>query len=109
MPKISFADFQKLDIRIAKIIKAEEIEEADKLIKLTLEVGDLGERVVVAGIKEWYDPKDLKGRLVPYLANLEPREIRGVTSEGMLLAVSEEGRAVLLHPEKPVSAGEKIS
>ena len=107
MDIISFKDFQKLDIRIAKIIKAEEIEGADQLLKLTLDVGDLGERTIAAGIKEWYNHKDLKGKLIVYFSNLEPKNLRGVESQGMLLAADGE-EVVLLTPEKKVTPGTKI-
>ncbi len=104
---IAYDDFAKLDIRIAKIVKAEEVEGADKLLKLTLDVGDLGERTVAAGIKAWYKPEDLEGKLVPYLANLEPRMLRGVESQGMLVAAGSE-EAVLLHPDKDLEPGEIV-
>lgn len=112
MDIIQFEDFIKLDIRIARIIKVEEVEGADKLLKLTLDVGDpedggLGERVIASGIKEWYTSDNLIGKLIPYLANLEPREIRGVLSQGMLLAAGGD-TAILLHPDKEVSPGTKI-
>lgn len=105
---ITFEDFQKLDIRIAKIIKVEEIEGADKLYKLTLDVGDLGERVIVAGIKNWYKPEDLVDRLIVYLANLEPRILKGVKSQGMLLAADCDNEPVLIYPEKDVDPGTKL-
>ena len=104
---ITFDDFQKLDIRIAKIISAEEIEGADKLLKLTLDVGDLGERTIVAGIKEHYSLDNLVGKLVPYLSNLEPRKLRGVESQGMLLAANDD-RPVLIHPDQKVPPGSII-
>ena len=107
MTTISFKDFQKLDLRTAKIVKAEEIEGADHLVKLTLDVGGLGERVIAAGIKRWYKPEDLVGKTVVYLANLEPKVLRGVESQGMLIAAGED-EAVLLLPDKEVSPGTKV-
>lgn len=107
MDTITYEDFQKLDIRVAKIIKVEEIEGADKLFKLTLDAGELGERTIAAGVKEWYKAKDLKGKLIVYLSNLEPRLLRGVESYGMLLAAGGQ-EAVLLTPEKGVTPGTKI-
>ncbi len=100
---ISYDEFMKLDIRAAKIVAVEPIEGADKLLKITLDVGELGERTVAAGIKAWYDPEELVGKTVTYLANLEPRKLRGVVSQGMLLAAGEN--AALLSPEKPVAPG----
>lgn len=104
---ITYEDFVKLDIRIAKVVAAEEIEDADKLLKLTLDVGDLGERTVAAGIKQWYQPEDLIGKLVPYLANLEPRKLKGIESQGMLVAAGSD-EAILLHPDREVSPGEVV-
>ncbi|MFC1649441.1 methionine--tRNA ligase subunit beta [Patescibacteria group bacterium] len=101
---MDFEDFQKLDIRMAKITKVEEIEDADKLYKITLDVGELGKRTVAAGIKQWYSPEDLVGKLVPYLSNLEPKTLRGIESQGMILAADDNG-AVLLHPTKDVKPG----
>lgn len=107
MSDISFDDFKKLDLRIAKIVKVEEIEGADKLYKLTLDVGELGERVIVSGIKEWYKPEDLRDKQIVIVANLEPRVFKGVESQGMLLAAGE-GEAVLVFPEKEVAPGLKL-
>ncbi len=104
---ILFDDFVKLEIRIAKIVKVEDVEGADKLYKVVLDVGELGERVVVAGMKPFYKKEEMEGKLVPYLANLEPREIRGVKSEGMIMAAGEK-EAVLLHPGKDLKPGEIV-
>lgn len=101
---INYDTFASMDIRVAKVIKAEEIEGADKLLKLTLDVGELGERVVASGIKAWYSPADLEGKTVIYLANLEPRKLRGVISQGMILAAGHETAALLL-PDSDVPAG----
>lgn len=106
--EIQYDDFMKLDLRAAKVIKAEEIEGADKLLKLTLDVGELGTRTVASGIKEWYSPEDLVGKTVVYLANLSPRKLRGVVSQGMIIAAGEE-TAVLLLPETEVEPGTLIS
>jgi methionine--tRNA ligase beta chain len=103
-PVISYEDFAKLDLRIAKITAAEFVEGADKLLKLTLDVGELGERTIAAGIKQWYSPEELVGKLVPYLANLEPRQLRGVTSQGMLIAAGAD-EAILLQPDKETAPG----
>ena len=87
---INIKDFAKVELRVAKIVKAEEIEEADKLIKLHLDVGDLGERTVFAGIKSAYDPENLNGRHVVLVANLEPRKMKFGVSDGMVLASSDD-------------------
>lgn len=106
-PIITYEDFTKLDIRIVTIIAAEPIEGADKLLKITLDAGDLGERTIAAGIKAWYSPEDLLGKQVPYLANLEPRKLRGVMSQGMLLAAGAD-EAILLHPDRTIEPGTKV-
>ncbi len=107
MGNIIYDDFAKLDIRVAKIVEVEDIEGADKLLKLTLDVGDLGERTIAAGIKEHYEKEGLKGRLIIYLSNLEPKKLKGVMSEGMLLA-ADDGKPILLQPEGNASLGSKI-
>lgn len=104
---ITYDDFSKLDIRVAKVLHAEPIEGADKLLKLTLDAGDLGERIVASGIKQWYSPEDLIGKTVVYLANLQPRMLRGVESQGMIIAAGGD-EAVLLVPEKAVAAGSEV-
>jgi methionyl-tRNA synthetase len=96
-PSVSYDDFAKLDIRTAKIIDAEKVPKADKLLKLTLEVNGTT-RTVVSGIAEHYKPEDLPGKSVIILANLEPRKIRGVQSEGMILmAESGDGKLHFVH------------
>lgn len=106
-----FSDWEKLDLRVAKIKKIEDIQGADKLYKLTLDVGGLGERVICAGIKEHYKKDELKGRKIIIIANLAPRKLRGIESQGMLLAAGnkEEGKCVLLSLEKDIESGSKIS
>jgi methionyl-tRNA synthetase len=101
--------FAKLDLRVARIVAAEHVEGADKLLKLTLDTG--GERrVVFAGIRRAYDPSALEGRLVVLVANLKPRKMRFGTSEGMVLAASAEGRGVfLLSPDSGAEPGMKVS
>lgn len=110
-PEINFSDFEKLDLRVAEIKKAEEIEGADKLWKLTLDVGELGERIICAGIKNYYSQKELKGKKIIIIANLEPRKMKGILSEGMLLAASTEnhGEVVLLTTDKDIENGSQIS
>lgn len=87
--EITYDDFTKLDIRIGHILAAEMVPDTDKLIKCTIDFGEeVGERTIVSGIREWYEPEQLVGKRLPYLINLAPRELRGVTSEGMLLAAA---------------------
>ena len=101
---ISREEFKKLDIRIGKILKAEKIEGADKLLRLEVDLGS-EIRQIVAGIAQFYEPESLVGREVPVLANLEPRTLMGLESQGMLLAADSEGEPVLLSPEREVPPG----
>ena len=106
---INIKDFAKVDLRVAKIVKAEGIEEADKLIKLHLDVGDRGERTVFAGIKSAYDPESLNGRHVVLVANLEPRKMKFGVSEGMVLASSnDEGSIYLISPDEGAKPGQLV-
>ncbi|MBI1730108.1 methionine--tRNA ligase subunit beta [Candidatus Acetothermia bacterium] len=105
---ITFDDFMKLDIRIGRIESAERVEGTDKLMKLTVNLGSES-RQLVAGIAESYTPDSIIGKIIPVLANLEPRVIRGVESQGMILCPSNDlGKPVLLHPEREVPLGAKV-
>lgn len=102
---ITFDDFKKLEIKIGTVISVGRIEGADKLLKITFDMGD-HERQIRAGIAEFLeDPQSLIGKQIPILVNLEPRKMRGEISEGMMLAADEDGRPVLLHPERHVKSG----
>ena len=106
---INIKDFAKVELRVAKIVKAEGIEEADKLIKLHLDVGDLGKRTVFAGIKSAYDPENLNGRHVVLVANLEPRKMKFGVSEGMVLASSDDdGSIYLISPDEGAKPGQLV-
>jgi methionyl-tRNA synthetase len=106
---INIKDFAKVELRVAKIVKAEGIEEADKLIKLHLDVGDLGQKTVFAGIKSAYDPENLNGRHVVLVANLEPRKMKFGVSEGMVLASSnDEGSIYLISPDEGAKPGQLV-
>ncbi|MCW9055856.1 MAG: methionine--tRNA ligase, partial [Gammaproteobacteria bacterium] len=106
--EIEFDDFAKVDLRIAKIIKAEHVEGADKLLQLTLDLG--GEtRNVFAGIKSAYSPEDLEGKLTVMVANLKPRKMRFGMSEGMVLAAGPGGKDLwILNPDEGAQAGMKV-
>ncbi len=106
--EIEFEDFAKVDLRIAKIIKAEHVEKADKLLQLTLDIG--GEtRNVFAGIKSAYAPEDLVGKLTVMVANLKPRKMRFGMSEGMVLAAGPGGKDLwILNPDDGAQAGMKV-
>ena len=104
---ISYEDFQKLDMRIAEVKAAERVDGADRLLKLTVDDGD-GVRTIVAGIALWYTPELLVGRKIVLVANLQPARIRGVESQGMLLAADVAGRAVIVMPDEDVPAGSRV-
>lgn len=107
-PLISLDEFQRIDLRIATVVNAERIPNASKLLKIELLVGS-DRRTVVAGIAEEYEPSSLIGRQVVYLANLEPKKLRGVESQGMILAAeTPEGTAILLQPDKEAPSGAQI-
>jgi methionyl-tRNA synthetase len=108
-PTISIDDFTKVDLRIARIVDAEHVEGAEKLLKLTLDIGDDRRRTVFAGIKSAYDPKTLIGRLTPMVANLAPRKMKFGVSEGMILAASGEGPGIyLLAPDAGAQPGMRV-
>ena len=104
---ITFNEFSKLDLRIGKILKAEKIPEADKLLRLEIALGNTTQQMV-AGIAEHYSKEQLEGKLIPVIANLEEKELRGTKSQGMILAADLDGKPVLLHPDKDVPEGSKI-
>src|SRR6266571_5980000 len=105
---ISIDDFAKVDLRIAKIVRAEYVDGADKLLKLTLDIGN-GTRTVFAGIKSAYDPAKLEGRLTVMVANIAPRKMKFGVSEGMVLAASGEGPGLfLLSPDSGALPGMKV-
>ena len=113
---IEFNEWQKINLRVAEIKKVEDIEGADKLYKLTLDIGrEIGERVVCAGIKEFYSKEELIGKKIVVFVNLKPRLMRGIESQGMLLAAvsydasGKEKEVVLICPEKDIGNGERIS
>ena len=108
---IQYEDFAKVDLRVAKIMKVEEIENADKLWKLTVDLGkEFGKRTVCAGIKKYYSSNDLKNKKIILVSNLQPRILRGIESQGMILAAvnKEETKVVLISPEKDIEVGSKV-
>ena len=127
LPSIPYDLFAKVDLRVATVLSAEPHPNADKLLKLRLDDGTPSGRQVCAGIKAWYDPASLVGKQVIIVANLEPRQLRGEVSQGMILAASDlradaaapaaegtkpgpdERDVVLLAVHRPVKAGSKVS
>ena len=106
--RLSLIDFAKIDLRIAKIIKAEHVEGADKLLQLTVDIGDEN-RNVFAGIKSAYSPEELEGKLTVVVANLQPRKMRFGMSEGMVLAAGSGGKDLwILNPDQGAQPGMRV-
>lgn len=106
--EISIEDFEKIDLRVAKVLSAEKVKNADKLLKLELEVGD-ETRTVVSGIAEYYKPEDLIGKNLVLVANLKPVKLRGILSQGMILAASDdEDNLVLVTVDDTIKSGSQV-
>ena len=103
---ITIDDFMKVDLRVARIVSAEAVDGADKLLRIRVDDGE-GERTVLAGIRKAYDPATLEGRHVVIVANLKPRKMRFGTSEGMILAAGDDD-IFLLGPDEGASAGMRV-
>jgi methionine--tRNA ligase beta chain len=106
---VAYDDFAKLELRVAKVLTAEKVENTEKLLKLGVDIG--GEiRTIVAGIAKAYAPEELVGKKIIVLTNLDTRTIKGIQSQGMLLAaVDETDMPIVLTPEKDVKEGTKVS
>jgi methionine--tRNA ligase beta chain len=105
---ISIDQFRNVEIKIATVKSAEPHPNADKLMVLQIDLGT-EQRQILAGIRNHYTPEELIGRQIVVVANLEPARLRGLESQGMLLAASDEGRVIILTPEKTVQPGAKVS
>lgn len=106
-PKISIDEFAKVELRVATVKAAEPHPKADRLLVLKIDLGD-EERQLVAGIRAHYTPEELIGKQIVVVANLQPAVLRGVESQGMLLAASDGEKVIVLSPEKPIAAGAKV-
>lgn len=106
---ITFDDFSKIDLRVAKVLEARPHPDADKLLVLKIDVGG-EERQIVAGIKQYYEPENLVGKLIVVVKNLKPRVMRGQESQGMLLAASTEDRSqvILVSPLADIAPGSRV-
>lgn len=105
-PTIQFSDFAKLDLKVGKIINAEDKEGSDKLVRITVDLGEeVGKRTIFAGIRAFFTTKTLIGKLIVVLINLEPKKMLDEESQGMLIAADVDGKPVLLKPEKKVKPG----
>ncbi|MGH7797654.1 MAG: methionine--tRNA ligase subunit beta [Candidatus Binatia bacterium] len=105
---ISIEDFRRIELKIATIKSAEPHPNADRLVVLQVDLGS-EQRQICAGIRNHYAPEDLVGKQIVVVANLETAKLRGMESQGMLLAASDDDRVIVLTPEKPVQAGSKVS
>tara|TARA_B100000287_G_C20510846_1_gene732950 strand:- start:446 stop:781 length:336 start_codon:yes stop_codon:yes gene_type:complete len=106
--KITIDDFLKLDLRVGKILEARAVEDSRKMIELKIDIGEKELKTVFAGIKKSYNPENLINKLTVVIVNLEPREMKFGTSEGMILAAQDDD-VVILQPEKKIKPGSKIS
>lgn len=105
---VQFEDFAKLDLCVGTILQVVPVANADKLVELTVDLGELGQRTIVAGIKLHYSEAQLINRQIVVVTNLEPRKMRGVMSHGMLLAASDATGLSLLSLDKPMTPGSRI-
>ena len=106
---INFDDFSKMDLRMGKILEAEKVENADKLLKLKVHTG-IDERTIVSGIAAHYAPEDIIGKTVLVLLNLAPRKMRGIESNGMILmAEDNNGKLHFINPEETINPGSGVS
>lgn len=114
-PEITFDDFAKIDLRVARVVKAEPHPNADKLLKLQLDDGSGTPRQICAGIRAQYTPEELVGKLIVIVANLAPRQLRGEESRGMLLAASDAEKGaevrsvVVISPSSDITPGAVVS
>jgi len=105
---VSFEEFAKMDIRVGRVVEAERVAGAKKLVKVLVDLGEEKPRQVVAGIAEYVNPESLLGKNVVVLANLEPKKFMGLESRGMLLAADVNGKPVLLTVEESVPPGTRV-
>ena len=104
---IPFNEWKKLDIRVGKILEVQDHQNADKLLVFKVDIGN-EVRNIVAGIKEYYKKEELKGKKVVIFVNLEQKELRGIKSEGMILAAVKDDKVILIEPEKDIDVGAVI-
>lgn len=101
-------DFAKIEIKVGMVLEASEVEGSEKLIKLTVDLGEDTPRTILAGMKAWHSAEHFKGRQLVFVTNLEPRPMMGIESQGMLVATDGTDGPVLLIPEKEVANGSKV-
>ena len=105
---ISFEEFQKVEMKVGKVVSAEDHPNADKLMVIRVDVGEDSPRTLVAGLKPHYEPAQLEGRLIVVVSNLQPARLRGVESSGMLLAAQDGDQVVVLTLDKPAAPGSAV-
>ncbi|MFH0937499.1 MAG: methionine--tRNA ligase subunit beta [Candidatus Daviesbacteria bacterium] len=108
MTNISFEDFSKIELRVGTVLEAEEVVDSEKLIKMKVDLGEEEPRQILAGIKAWYTPSKLVEKQFIFVANLEPKTMMGLESQGMILAADQNGKAILLKPSSKVPPGTKV-
>ncbi len=107
-PDVDFDTFMKADLRIGTVLECEKVPKADKLLRFLIDDG-LGKRTIVSGIAKYYNPEELVGQQVCFIANLPERKLRGITSQGMILsAENPDGSLVLVGPKGPVVPGSQV-
>ncbi len=104
---ISIDDFAKVEIKVGTVLSVEEVEGSEKLYKLSVDLGEENPRQILSGIKKWYKPEQLVEKQFIFVANLEPRMMMGLESEGMIMATGDD-KPILLKPSKKVTPGSKI-
>lgn len=109
MTEVSFKEWQGLDLRVGKILEVEDHPNADKLWVMEVDIGEENPRTIVAGLKGHYSADELKGMEVVIFANLEHADLRGVKSEGMVLAAVKDDKVILISPEKSIDVGARVS
>lgn len=104
---VSYEEFSKMDLRIGKVVKAEPVQGSRSLVKMLIDIGG-EDRQAVAGIAQYYNPKDIEGKNVAVIANLQPRKMFGLESNVMILAAEDDKTVSILLPDRPVKTGSKI-
>ena len=105
--QITSEDFKKTEIRIGKILSAEKVANADKLLKLQVDFGEF-QRQIISGIAENFTPEEVVGKSLPFIVNLQYRKFKGEESQGMLMATGVDGKIILLEPSEEVPAGTEV-
>jgi len=108
MAEITYDDFSKVELKVGTILLAEKVEGADKLYRLTVDMGNNEKRTLAAGVAQFYTLEELVGKQIVVVANLAPKIIRGITSQGMMLAADSEGSVAILSPGKKMPEGSRV-